>query len=381
MGGPVKHSRKRKAGFTLIELLVVIAIIAVLIALLLPAVQQAREAARRSTCKNNLKQLGIACHNYHETHNQFPNNYCGTLWSFNKVTGGQFHPDVGSISMYSSMLPFIDQSPLFDQLQTLGAFNTPWSQWANGLGYGNPQVQQLALTVIPVLQCPSNPQAKTTEGNAGGLCYFGPGQQKGPFSDGGGGGGQNYPGGRCDYSGNLGFVFCGWKDPGNAFGSNGAQWSSPEWVTTFDEDWDEYTEFRGCFWFRGSAKLAQITDGTSNTIAIFENHHWRNRKSLPGRIARDASWISPSNVMDSLCKTINSDVFLNGRGDNDNRGQSFSSTHTGGAHAVLADGSVRFFSENVSHGQDTRNHGVTTAINGVIYAMATSSRGESVPEF
>jgi len=85
----------RLNGFTLIELLVVIAIIAVLIALLLPAVQQAREAARRSQCKNNLKQMGLALHNYHETYNKLPL--------------GAIYPWSGATSWRFSVLPYLDQ--------------------------------------------------------------------------------------------------------------------------------------------------------------------------------------------------------------------------------------------------------------------------------
>ena len=101
-------SRVRSRGFTLIELLVVIAIIAVLIALLLPAVQQAREAARRSQCKNNLKQLGLAFHNYHDTANCFPPGYFLILaipQTDQHVKGGNVH-----------LLPYIDQAPVYNQL-------------------------------------------------------------------------------------------------------------------------------------------------------------------------------------------------------------------------------------------------------------------------
>src|SRR6202453_19240 len=90
----------KSKGFTLIELLVVIAIIAVLIALLLPAVQQAREAARRSQCKNNLKQLGLAIHNYHDTVSKLPIGYIG---------------DVTGRGLVKGILPYIDQANLYNQ--------------------------------------------------------------------------------------------------------------------------------------------------------------------------------------------------------------------------------------------------------------------------
>lgn len=95
--------RARSSGFTLIELLVVIAIIAILIALLLPAVQQAREAARRSQCKNNAKQLGLAIHNYHDTHLTFPISF---------TTDGRFDILGKGRSWMMGILPYIDQAPL-----------------------------------------------------------------------------------------------------------------------------------------------------------------------------------------------------------------------------------------------------------------------------
>lgn len=102
----------RRRAFTLIELLVVIAIIAVLIALLLPAVQQAREAARRSTCKNNMKQIGIALHNYHETYNMFPQ---GKVVDRNiRYSGCPTWINGSGFSWRVMILPQMDQGPLYD---------------------------------------------------------------------------------------------------------------------------------------------------------------------------------------------------------------------------------------------------------------------------
>ncbi len=124
----------RRRGFTLIELLVVIAVIAILVALLLPAVQQAREAARRAQCKNNLKQIGLALHNYHGTHNIFPPGYvAGAAWPL--TTNGW-----GWCAM---LLPDLDQGPLYDEIN----FNLPIENSAN---------LPVPAQILPTLICPSD---------------------------------------------------------------------------------------------------------------------------------------------------------------------------------------------------------------------------------
>jgi len=130
----------QRSGFTLIELLVVIAIIAVLVALLLPAVQQAREAARRSTCKNNLKQLALAMHNHHDVYMKFPRNYKGGTdhgWS-------AWH----ALSANFELLPYIEQSTLYNR-DKAAAENEPGS---GGWGY---LYGTTLLEPIPTFRCPS----------------------------------------------------------------------------------------------------------------------------------------------------------------------------------------------------------------------------------
>lgn len=137
-----------RRGFTLIELLVVIAIIAVLIALLLPAVQQAREAARRTQCKNNLKQLGLACFNYESTYNRFPSSGEGANRSQLNFVAGQTSAHAWfPQSLQTLCLPYMDQSPVYNQF-TMGLHYTNSANSNNATA---------ARTKIAAFICPSNP--------------------------------------------------------------------------------------------------------------------------------------------------------------------------------------------------------------------------------
>ncbi len=150
----IDQQSRRPQGFTLIELLVVIAIIAILIALLLPAVQQAREAARRSQCKNNLKQWGLALHNYHDVHRLFPMGSDGAAWSFR-----------------AHLLPYIDRAPDYNQINFNN--NSPAGNGANcggtdGCWECRSETNQLHAAGVaasnsgkPIFGCPSDPNAQS----------------------------------------------------------------------------------------------------------------------------------------------------------------------------------------------------------------------------
>jgi len=170
-----RHNVKRRA-FTLIELLVVIAIIAILIALLLPAVQQAREAARRTQCRNHLKQIGLALHNYHDTHLTFP----ASVYSSGRSPSGGL---VTNVTGWIMLLPFLDQAPLYNQFDfnhATGTYDgggncpdsslfpvsggTPTKSLA-GTDAGITANVALGSTIIPVFFCPSDPGTQKSTPN------------------------------------------------------------------------------------------------------------------------------------------------------------------------------------------------------------------------
>lgn len=296
---------QRQRGFTLIELLVVIAIIAVLIALLLPAVQQAREAARRSQCKNNLKQLGLAMHNYHDTANRFPLN--------SSYTGGIA---VNNRSGYVGMLPYLDQAPIYNMMNmSVSGIVAP------NLAF----TQQILVAAI----CPSDPDGQKTT-----LL----GQDAGTstamaISD---------------------YAFC-LGDYTNATSTTAGSTQTPQYANGVT------SSGRGMF-SRGnwSCKIADITDGTTNTIAMGECiGAWCGWQVGWGF----QSFGTTAHAINYLNATLKNSAAVG----NHDACIGFRSQHVGGAHFLLGDGSVRFISENIS--------GATYS------ALASRAGGEVVGEF
>jgi prepilin-type N-terminal cleavage/methylation domain-containing protein/prepilin-type processing-associated H-X9-DG protein len=297
---------KLRPGFTLVELLVVIAIIGVLVALLLPAVQSAREAARRMQCQSNLKQMGIALHNYESSHKRFPPGCIqqGADPQFAAgATAANTINDTESWAWGAFLLPYIEQQALYDQA---------------GIGRGEllQKVVNLASTPISSYRCPSDGRAPKVRTSVGFTVRFAPWATS-------------------NYKANCGHSGCG------VSGSDGIFWRSNapgEGGTPSD------VGFR------------QIEDGTSNTIALGEIA-WIRAVSGGVQLRHQAAvWAGCIQGQQGNCVD---DIFATGRAainhltnNADQLAESFSSMHPGGASFVFADGSVRYLSDNVDYVTD-----------------------------
>jgi prepilin-type N-terminal cleavage/methylation domain-containing protein/prepilin-type processing-associated H-X9-DG protein len=251
-----KSQRQGANGFTLVELLVVITIIGILMGLLLPAVQSAREAARRASCLNNMRQMGIAMHGHHNAMGTFPPGGIEHRWMINPSTGKRYGASGRQLAWSVFLLPYMEQETLYRKIDMEKAFDATENAAA-------------AAVVLSVYLCPSTPGGKKLVSG------------RGP----------------CHYGGVFGERITGPNDP-------------PKGVMLYDQ----------------RISIAEIRDGTSNTLAISEDSDFA-----------DGQWINGLNVFDQAYGINQAPA-----SENDIR-----SNHPGGANGLFCDGSVRFLAEGM----------------------------------
>lgn len=331
----------RRRAFTLIELLVVIAIIAVLIALLLPAVQQAREAARRTQCKNNLKQIGLAMFNYESTYTRFP---IPVYASVQNATG---YSGILSTTVWSlAILPYIDQST------TYNLYNQSLSAW-------DPANAAAGRTNINGYLCPSTPRA------GGGISYNNP-YLAGTLA-------QGAPliltnAGPCDYIptnevqkafgqfifGPTGTGQEGWGVGGVSVAGQAQTVPNGGAIRDITDGTANTTMIgelvgRNVLYYTGN--IAQSNPGTPTTDggwqAFFGGGAWvdpfNGQWKLTGRLQNGTGTVGPCVIN---CSNSRSAI---GGGDPEQYSAGLYSFHTGGAQIMMCDGSVRFLSANISN--------------------------------
>ena len=311
----MRIEKSRSRGFTLIELLVVIAIIAILVSLLLPAVQQAREAARRTQCKNNLKQIGLALHNYHDVHGLFPTG------SVPQTDGTANFVNQASFGWSSFILPQIEQANIFNNLgiSELSLFEVTSSN------AGSMEDLNRIFPALSFYQCPSD----TT----------GPNLRAGSR--------------RPDFNGaNESGITNSWRPPTmNYIGVVGVRdINRPLGPTSVPQN--------GLFYNASRVRFRDVTDGTSNTLAVGEREDrcgagsWIGNRAPRGGGTRGADY-----TFGRVSVNLNDPISTGSANCTDG----FSSLHVGGAQFVLADGSVRFVSENIDS-NPTGNGQIDTAL-------------------
>jgi prepilin-type N-terminal cleavage/methylation domain-containing protein/prepilin-type processing-associated H-X9-DG protein len=304
-------ARHRHSGFTLVELLVVIAIIGILISLLLPAVQAAREAARRSQCSNNLKQLGLALINHHDSIGAFPSGY-----QLARAPNGQYRYSGrwGAWSWNALVLPYIEQGTLSDQAKIV-------SQDLHTL-LSDPNQRASIQMVIPTFRCPSDGNAPDLNDSSQRILKksAAPPDAYGPT-----------PGATSNYVGVHG-TFWVYSDQTHVTPTN----PKPK-------------DPAGIFYAPSSIRMVDITDGTSQTIMVGE----RAWNALPDESNGDfaAVWCGtsdPNSINGATIRNTLGTTFtpINAPGGGMASG-GFSSLHTSGAQFLFADGHVSFLSQSI----------------------------------
>ncbi|HVJ85184.1 MAG TPA: DUF1559 domain-containing protein [Caulifigura sp.] len=324
----------RRAAFTLIELLVVIAIIAILIALLLPAVQQAREAARRTTCRNNLKQLGLGLHNYHDVYRVFPpgqvnvKNGLRNDPGFNGIedmdgyNGAVVSATVGlgpGTNWAVSILAQIDQTAMFNNFMKIASERPEVIDW---FGNGTYAAFPVGNQHLPAFRCPSSPTPVDLFGNGTGMEDLGRGNYGACWGNG------RYALDDTDKS-TIGNLFAvnssyGIRDCSDGT-SNTLMLSELTFIITpapTGNDPSPYKDTRGT-WPFGAA-------GGNNFSAILQ----------PNSSAADRVWGCRTRPLEFMPCTQNERQWENYAAAR--------SKHTGGVHCTMADGSVRFIADNIS---------------------------------
>lgn len=346
---------KQRRGFTLIELLVVIAIIGVLVALLLPAVQQAREAARRTQCRNNLKQLGIGLHNYHDAHKVFPPSYVGSVGSSGTAAGLPFPDDnqngPSGFGWGSLLLPQLDQAPLYAKLN----FSLPCWDPAN-LPY--------ASTKLTLFLCPS--------ASAGGDGFIVERWTTGTSSA---------PKDPVAFNPSLFFAHshyvtnAGVHQPWGRAPTYSDDFSKPEPIPVTGQSVVQ----EGPFYRNAKIRISDVTDGTSSTVFLGEHSSKLSNKTWYGTVPYAATcpkpgWSSDCNSAGCLLGAHSGpdthdhpQVIIHAPNHPFGHTDEMYSEHVGGANILLGDGSVRFVSQ---------------FIDGFLWvALSTRANGEVVGDY
>ncbi|MCC9607107.1 DUF1559 domain-containing protein [Blastopirellula sp. JC732] len=341
----LKFQKPFRRGFTLVELLVVIAIIGVLIALLLPAVQQAREAARRMQCTNNLKQLGLGLHNHHDTYKRFPPGAAQDQQPFG--TDATATTNWGS-SWLVYMLPFVEQSALYDNWQFYGS---------SGVFNDNNMGMISGLKMEGYL-CPSSPLPELCTSKDSSITVA-------PWA-------VNYVG----IAGADNGLIPGYTETRISNTSRGGNQSAG-----------------GMLYHNSKTRFADMVDGSSNTMAVSEHSNyltnnsgtkvdWRASMPWGWAIGCKSSDSPPTLTVNSDNRTFNmttiryainkttgwaDDEANTGVGNDGGASIPLNSAHPGGVNALLGDGSVRFIAE-------------TTALD-TLARLATRDDGQVIGEF